>query len=231
MTTDQNDTLQNDAVDLTKLNENLTKIEALSQRLVSALSHSRKVDSSLQGPGQDLYMKAAAAYMGDMVNNPSKIIETQVSYWGKALKQYMDAQQMLTSGQFVAPADETPMDRRFSNDLWQSHPYFHYIKQQYMMTVEAVSASVAQIEGLDGKDKKRLEYFSQQILDLMAPTNFLGTNPDALEKAVETEGQSLVNGLENLVRDIESNSGDLVVTLADKDAFTVGQNIGTSEGS
>ncbi len=55
---------------------------------------------------------------------------------------------------------------------------------------------------------------------MFSPTNFLGTNPDALEKAVATDGESLVQGLENLVRDIESNQGDLLVTLADKDAFT-----------
>ena len=65
---------------------------------------------------------------------------------------------------------------------------------------------------------------------MMSPTNYLGTNPEALARAVETEGQSLVDGLENLVRDIEANSGDLIVTLADKDAFKVGGNLATTPG-
>jgi polyhydroxyalkanoate synthase len=65
---------------------------------------------------------------------------------------------------------------------------------------------------------------------MLSPANFLGTNPDALTRAVETDGQSLVDGLENLVRDLEANEGDLVVTLADRDAFRVGENLATTEG-
>ena len=66
---------------------------------------------------------------------------------------------------------------------------------------------------------------------MLSPTNFLGTNPEALARAVETDGQSLVDGLENLVHDIEASEGELLVTLADKKAFEVGGNIGTTEGS
>jgi len=89
---------------------------------------------------------------------------------------------------------------------------------------------VNDMEGMDAKDQQRLKFFSQQIVDLMSPTNFLATNPDALEHAVETDGQSLVDGLENLVHDIENHQGDLVVELVDKKAFEVGGNIATTEG-
>ncbi|MCT8159780.1 class I poly(R)-hydroxyalkanoic acid synthase [Pseudoruegeria sp. SHC-113] len=230
MTTDQSDAGPQDVKNLERLNENLAKVEELSQRLVAALSHKRNIDPSLQAPGQDLYMKAATAYMTEMVNNPAKILEHQIAYWGKALTHYVEAQHLLATGKLEAPEDNTPKDPRFKNDLWQTHPYFNYIKQQYMMTSEAIAGAVADVDGLDPKDKKRLEYFSQQIVNMLSPTNFLATNPDALEKAVETEGRSLVAGLENLVRDIEANGGDLLVTLADKDAFKVGENIGTTEG-
>jgi polyhydroxyalkanoate synthase len=64
----------------------------------------------------------------------------------------------------------------------------------------------------------------------MSPTNFLGTNPDALERAVETEGESLVKGLENLIADLEANNGEMVVRLADDTAFELGTNIATTPG-
>jgi polyhydroxyalkanoate synthase subunit PhaC len=99
------------------------------------------------------------------------------------------------------------------------------------MSSEAMQRAVADLEHLEPKDKKRVEYFTQQIIDMFAPSNFLGTNPEALAKAVETDGESLVRGLENLVRDIEANEGDLLVTLADRDAFKVGENIAATEGS
>jgi polyhydroxyalkanoate synthase len=215
---------------LGQLEANLEKLEELTQRLVKVMGHKREVPPALQGPSQELYMKAASAYVAEMMQNPAKIFEHQIGYWGKTLQHYMEAQQALMQGQLEAPEDKTPKDRRFSDPMWETHPYFNFLKQQYMLNAEAIDTAVADIEGLDDKEKKRLEYFSRQIVDMMSPTNFLGTNPEALQHAMETEGQSLVDGLENLVRDLEANDGDLIVTLADKDAFQVGENIGTTDG-
>ena len=227
MTTEHNDT----GPKLERMQANLAKVEELSQRLMVALANRKEADKALQGPSSDVYMKAAAAYVAEMMQNPSKILEHQISYWGKTLKHYVDAQQALASGEFKAPADPTPKDRRFSNPLWETHPVFNYLKQQYLMNSEAVSNAIADLETLDPADRRRVEYFTRQIVDMFSPTNFLGTNPDALEKAVETDGESLVKGLENLVRDIEANSGDLLVTLSDPSAFRIGENIATTEGS
>ena len=227
MTTDAN--VESDR--LARLNANLARVEELSQRMTAALSSRKKADPALQGPSQDVYVKAAAAYVAEMMQNPSKIIEHQVNYWGKTLKHYVEAQQVLARGELKAPPDPGPTDRRFANPLWDTHPYFNYIKQQYLMNAEAITVAMSGLEMLDPADAKRIEYFTRQIVDMMSPTNFLGTNPDALEKAVATDGESLVQGLENLVRDIESHDGDLLVTLADPEAFTVGGNIATTPGS
>lgn len=215
---------------LARLNANLAKVEELTQRLVAAMAHKRTIDASLQGPSDELFLKAATAYMAEMMNNPAKIIENQVSYWGKSLKHYVEAQNLLAKGKLEAPPDPTPKDRRFSNPLWETHPYFNFIKQQYLFGAEAMEKAIDSLETLDAREKKRVEYFAQQIVDMMAPTNFLATNPDALERAVQTDGQSLVQGLENLVRDLEANKGDLVVTLADKEAFKVGVDLATTPG-
>jgi polyhydroxyalkanoate synthase len=227
MTTDDDDA----GARLDRLNANLAKVEELSQRLMVALAKRKQADPALNGPGQDVYMKAAAAYVAEMMQNPAKILEHQISYWGKTLKHYVEAQQVLAKGKLEAPPDPTPKDRRFSNPLWETHPFFNYLKQQYLLNSEAVMNAVGSLEHLEPADRKRVEYFSKQIVDMLSPTNFLGTNPEALSKAVETDGKSLVHGLENLVRDIEASEGDLLVTLADKQAFHIGQNIATSPGA
>ena len=216
---------------LDKLNANLAKVEELSKRLVAALSQRKQVDAALNGPSSDVYMKAAAAYLAEMMQNPAKILEHQISYWGKSLKHYVEAQQVLASGEIKAPPDATPKDRRFGNPLWETHPFFNYLKQQYLMNAEAISDAVSDMESLDPSDRKRVEYFTRQIVDMFSPTNFLGTNPDALERAVETDGESLVKGLENLVHDIEMGNGDLSVSLSDRAAFKVGENLATTPGS
>ena len=217
--------------DIDKLNANLVRIEALSQRLVAAIAQKRAPNPSLESPGIELVSRAASAWWADAMNDPARLMEQQVAFWGKSLSHYLAAQQALSQGDLAAPADPTPKDRRFANPLWESHPYFNFIKQQYLMNVEAMDEAVSGIEGLDAHDKRRVEYFARQMMDLLSPTNFLATNPDALEKAVATDGESLVRGLENLVRDVEANRGDLLVTLADRDAFKVGGNIATTEGA
>ncbi len=213
-----------------KLKENLEKVEALSQRLVAAMAQKKPLNPALEGPSQELFMKAATAYVAEMMQNPGKLLEHQIGFWGKSVKHYADAQAAMAAGTLTAPHDPTPTDRRFANPLWQTHPYFNFIKQQYMLNSEAVRQTVAHLEGLDDRERKRVDYFTQQIVDMFSPTNFLSTNPDALERAVATEGASLVKGLENLVADIEANGGDLLVTLADRGAFKVGENLGVTEG-
>jgi polyhydroxyalkanoate synthase len=216
-----------------KLQENLARIEELSQRLVAAMSHHKPVPAPLQGPNQELYAHAASALMAEMVTNPAKVWEEQAVYWGKSLQNFIEAQKLLVPDPEApppAPAPE-PRDKRFSNPMWDSNPYFKFVRDQYLLNAEAVQKAVAEIDHLDPREKKRLEYFSTQIVNMFSPTNFFGTNPDALTKAMESDGQSVVDGLENLVSDLEANNGELVVTLADRKAFKVGENLATSPGN
>jgi polyhydroxyalkanoate synthase len=214
-----------------KLEANLARVEELTQRLLKVMGQGRQVAPSLQGPSQELYVKAATAYMTEMMHNPAKLIEHQLEFWGKSVKHYVEAQHLLSQGKLEPPTDESPKDRRFSHEMWETNPYFNFIKQQYLMNASAVQQAVENIDTLDGEEKKRLRYFSQQMVDMISPTNFLPTNPEALALAAETDGQSLVAGLENMIADLEANDGDLVVTLADKKAFKLGENLATTPGS
>jgi polyhydroxyalkanoate synthase len=218
------------------INENLAKVEQLSQRLIQVLATRNPADASLSSPSNDLLTKAATSYWTEMLENPGRMYEQQLEYWGKSVRHFMEAQQSMLRGGTAPEADEEAPDslagdKRFTNPLWESHPFFRYIKQQYALNSQSIEQALAEIdEDLPDKDRKRLDYFAHQIIDMMSPTNFLGTNPDALEKAVETEGESLVKGLENLIADLESNEGEMVVRLADDKAFELGRNIATTPG-
>ncbi|WP_076363693.1 class I poly(R)-hydroxyalkanoic acid synthase [Phaeovulum vinaykumarii] len=213
------------------MQENIEKIEELSRRLAAALTHKRPINPALEGPGADLWMKAGLGFMQEWMKNPAHVFETQVGYWTRAMTHYLEATQALAQGKLAPPEDPGPHDRRFSNPLWDNHPWFNFVKQQYLIAARSIDEAVAGLEGLDEIDRRRVTYFTRQIVEMLAPTNFLLTNPDALQRAVETEGESLVKGLENLVRDIEANAGDLIVSLADRSAFRVGENIATTEGA
>ncbi len=177
------------AENLEKLTENLTKVEELSKRLINAMSSKKPSNPALSAPDQELFSKAATAYWTQAMHNPAKLLEHQLEFWGKSVKHYVEAQQVLSHGKFEAPADPGPKDRRFSNPLWDTHPYFNFIKQQYLINSDALKQAVAQAGDLDPVEQRRLTYFTQQIVDMMAPTNFLATNPDALEKAIADRRQ------------------------------------------
>ncbi|MEP2639803.1 class I poly(R)-hydroxyalkanoic acid synthase [Roseobacter sp.] len=215
---------------LEKLTDNLQKVEELSERFQKVLTNRQTHNAALDGPGQDLFGRAAQAYWAEAVHNPAKVFEHQMGFWADTMKHFVQAQHELSKGKLAAPADPGPTDRRFANPLWDTHPYFNYVKKQYLINADALKTAVQDVTHLDPGEKNRLEYFARQIVDLMSPTNFLATNPDALEKALETEGQSLVRGLENLINDLEANRGELVVKLADEGAFELGRNIATTPG-
>ncbi|MFC3615469.1 PHA/PHB synthase family protein [Lutimaribacter marinistellae] len=230
MTTSDDQTPEPTGEHLERLKENMEKVETLSKRLIEVMTSKTSHNPSLNAPDQQLFAKAATAYWTDAVQNPARLLEHQIEYWGKTVLNFAEAQQAVLKGDAAEDKRDKLADRRFANPMWENNPYFNYIKNQYLTNAQAIAQAVDSVEDIDAREKRRLTYFAQQIVDMMAPTNFLATNPDALEKAIETEGQSLIKGLENLVADLEANSGELVVRLADETAFEVGGNIGTAPG-
>ena len=156
--TEENEAIS--AASLTRMAENLKKVEALGERLTQVLANRQTHQPALDGPNQELFARAAQSYWQEAFQNPAKLIEQQMSYWTKSVTHFMEAQQALTKGRFEAPEDRTPRDRRFTNPLWESHPYFNFVKQQYMINAEALSRAVENVEDLEPREKQRLQYFS-----------------------------------------------------------------------
>ncbi|MEM9697958.1 MAG: class I poly(R)-hydroxyalkanoic acid synthase [Pseudomonadota bacterium] len=230
MTTKTTDQDASAEVAMPRMAENLKKVEALTERLTRVMTHRKGHQAALDAPNQQLFTRASQAYLTEAMTNPSKLMEHQVAYWTKTVTHFVEAQQALASGKLIAPEDRTDEDKRFSDDLWKTHPYFNFVKQQYLINAEAIEQAVEDITDMEPREKQRLAYFSRQIIDMMSPSNFLATNPEALQRAIDTDGESLIRGLENLISDLEANDGELIVRLADESAFELGGNIATTPG-
>ena len=214
-----------------QLNRNLQKIEKLTQRFVSLFQQKKQFNPAITAPGEDLWLKATQAFWKNYTVDPTKFMAQQIKYWGDAVTDFMALQQIASKGEFEQLSHQDCTDKRFSHPLWTSNPYFAFVKEQYLRNSDIMRSAVESFEDLNDVDSKRLRYFTDQVINMLAPTNFLCTNPEALETAVETQGQSLIDGLENLITDLEANGGELVVRLADETAFVLGENIATTAGS
>ncbi len=128
-----------------------------------------------------------------------------------------------TLPEFASPA---PGDRRFASAAWREQPFFALLKQGYLLYAEYLR-EIAGIAPLTPEDKQRLEFATRQYLDAISPSNFLASNPDALARAVATEGASLVQGLRNLAEDARRGR----ITMTDEAAYAVGRDLAVTPGA
>jgi poly(R)-hydroxyalkanoic acid synthase, class I len=117
-------------------------------------------------------------------------------------------------------------DRRFSAEDWAKNPAAAYLAQVYLLNARTLMQMAESIEG-DAKAKARVRFAVQQWIDAAAPSNFLALNPEAQRKALETKGESISQGLQQLWHDIQQGH----VSQTDESVFEVGKNVATTEGT
>ena len=150
-------------------------------------------------------------------------------------KQFMDQQMslwqsMLGKQKGQEPAFKVspePGDRRFSAPEWRESPIYDYMHQAYLLNTQYLKQMVEVIPAEDAKSKERMRFLARQMADAMAPSNFAATNPEFIKLAVETKGQSITDGINNLIKDFEKGR----ISMTDESVFEVGKNIATTEGA
>ncbi len=120
---------------------------------------------------------------------------------------------------------EQKKDHRFKAESW-NEGVFPLLRQSYELTAKAMT-DLADRAGLPEQEQDKLSFYARVAADGIAPTNFAMTNPEVLKLAQETGGQSLVEGFQNLLADLEKG----YITTTDEDAFEVGKNLATTPGS
>ncbi|MDO7841665.1 class I poly(R)-hydroxyalkanoic acid synthase [Sphingomonas sp. CA1-15] len=133
----------------------------------------------------------------------------------------------------LAPAPERPeqaADRRFKDPRWHDSPVFDWIRRSYFLIsdqlLSGVDALPAGAGGLDPKQKEQLRFITRSFVDAMSPTNFPATNPLVLEKTIETGGENLIKGLQNILADLSKGQ----MTQSEAGAFELGRNLATTPG-
>ena len=150
--------------------------------------------------------------------------------WVKTLSGFYQDQFELWLNMFnpAAGSNVQPVhgDRRFVGSEWEESPLHNYLKQSYLLSSRWLTGMVND-STLDDATKKKCDFYTRQFIDAMSPANFAATNPEVLKETMETQGQNLLAGLENLMNDMEKGS----ISMTDESAFTLGENLATTPGS
>ncbi len=209
----------------------MASIAERSQRLVQAFLARQDGSNGALGHGDPLNIGEAFLEMTrQMMADPTKLVQAQVALW----QDYMTLWQNTTRrflGETTEPiATPDKDDRRFKDPSWSDDGVFDFIKQSYLLTSRWMVDTVRDVEGLDDQTAKKVDFYTRQFADAMAPTNFVMTNPEVLQATVDSRGENLVKGLENMLEDLERGEGKLKIRMVDDEAFEVGKNIATTPG-
>ena len=117
-------------------------------------------------------------------------------------------------------------DPRFSDPSWQKNSLASFYARTYLLNAEFLTRLAESVQG-DPKTRKRVKFAVSQWVDAASPANFLALNPKAQQTLLDTNGESLKVGMDNLLKDI----GKGKITQTDESAFEVGKNVATSEGA
>ncbi len=178
----------------------------------------------LQEMGRE-FMQAWSNLSLQSLQSPQKWVEMAAKYQRDQMNLWLGVfgLQEADAGHAIAPQRG---DRRFTGKEWRENPVFNYLKQSYLLASNML-LQIADNTHLDEQEREKLKFFTRQFVDGLSPSNFAATNPEVIQHAIETNGQSLVDGLKNLIGDIDKGR----ISMTDESVFKLGENIATTPGA
>ncbi|HEU5048124.1 MAG TPA: class I poly(R)-hydroxyalkanoic acid synthase [Rickettsiales bacterium] len=209
---------------------NFAKIAEQSQAIFQEFM-ARNSQSNAFGTGDPLHIGSAfAEWFTHIMNNPQKVVEIQMNLWQDTLNLWQHTMQKFLGEETAPVIQPDSRDKRFKDTAWQESVIFDFIKQSYLLTARWMQQSVSQAQEMDPQTLRKIDFYTRQFVDAMAPSNFLLTNPEVLKKTLETGGENIVRGLTNMLEDLEKSKGALRVSMTDHSAFEVGKNLAVTKG-
>ncbi|AQR74139.1 alpha/beta hydrolase [Sphingomonas sp. LM7] len=175
--------------------------------------------------GIDLMEQVPAAPMFGGMFDPAAQMRASANFWADTMQLW----QRFLDPTNAAPFEETPeqaRDKRFKAPQWREEPVFDFLRQSYFVIADHMLKGVDALEGVDPRQRDQIRFATRGFIDAVSPTNFPATNPLVLEKIVETKGESLLKGLQNMLSDIAKGQ----MTQTAEGAFELGRNLAMTPG-
>lgn len=172
------------------------------------------------------FMEAIATLAAD----PKKVMNLQYHLWQDYMELWKRSSRRMVGKESEPLVEPSSRDRRFRDTAWQENAVFDFIKQSYLISSRWLQEVMHEAGSLDPAIARKVDFYTRQLLDAMAPSNFILTNPEVLKETLETNGENLVKGLHNMKLDIIKGKGKPFIKQTDEEAFTLGKNIATTKG-
>jgi polyhydroxyalkanoate synthase subunit PhaC len=174
-------------------------------------------------------MKTFAAVQQAWLKHPEKLVAAYGKLWTQQFQLWTSSMQRLLGHEPEPVAEPHHKDARFKDPGW-SEGIFDYMKQSYLITSNWTEHLVEEAEGLDPDTRHKAAFFTKQIVNALAPSNWVFSNPELLRETFASDGENLVRGMEFLAEDIARGGGDLQIRQVDPSQFKLGENIAATPG-
>jgi polyhydroxyalkanoate synthase subunit PhaC len=216
------------AESLAELSANLAQAMARANQAFSTAFMDQAKEPASWQPDPLGVQSALNEVWSSLAQQPETLRDAHAQLWQRYAEiWHRHAGQMLTG---KAPDNGTAGDKRFRDPEWRSNPAFSLLRESYLANADFINALINKAEGVDEAAKRKAQFFIKQAVDAASPSNFLFTNPTAMRALLQTGGESLVKGVENLAADLERGHGALAISQTDLSAYKVGENVATSPG-
>jgi polyhydroxyalkanoate synthase len=168
-------------------------------------------------------MAAWAARPEELAAKQARLAEDMIELWGRTHRRFM--------GEKVEPMIKpAPGDNRFRDQDWSENPFFDFCKQAYLLSSNWAEDLITSAEGVEDQTRRRAQFRLTQITSALSPSNFPFTNPEVMRTTMSSNGENLVKGMSQLLKDLDESGELLKLRQTDLSAFAVGRNLAVTPG-
>ncbi|MCL2469186.1 MAG: class I poly(R)-hydroxyalkanoic acid synthase [Alphaproteobacteria bacterium] len=217
--------------DFVAFSQRLYDIALRSQKMLNLYLEKNRWMASKMGSADPAGLgQAYAALAGRIFSNPKHLIETQLAFWQDYIKLLRATAAASAGRKMDVVIEPSSKDKRFKDPAWQDMWIFDFFKQSYLLVSNWTQEILKEAVHLDPQMAHKVTFWTNQIIDAISPTNFMLSNPEAWRATIETKGENLLRGFENMLKDMERGQGTLLVSMSDSRPFKFGENIATTKG-
>jgi polyhydroxyalkanoate synthase len=215
---------------LEKLSLNLARAAMTAQGAIAEAALRQADRPAALTPDPFHVAPAFGEVMARLAGQPDRLMRAQADLFNRYMDLWKSAAQRVHGEPAAEVVQPVRGDKRFADPDWTANPVFDVIKQSYLITSDWLNELVAGVDGVEPLTKRRVEFFTRMLTDAISPSNFLLSNPAALREAMQTQGASILKGMENFAADLARGGGQLSISQTDFTQFKVGENVATAPG-